>query len=96
MDSFELSFRVYCKLTWNQGVFTLSLGDSGGGRDYRHVAIESISNVHLYSDNSIIEIYLNGGEEVFTSRIYNNQLDKNLSLVGTGYASLTKWSLSNK
>ena len=95
-NSFELSFREDCKLTWNQGVFTLSLGDSGGGRDYRHVAIESISNVHLYSDNSIIEIYLNGGEEVFTSRIYNNQLDKNLSLVGTGYASLTKWSLSNK
>lgn len=93
MTSFELSFRQDCKLTWNEGVFTLSLGTSGCGRDYRQVAIESISNIRIYSDNSIIEIYLNDGEEVFTSRIYNNQLDKNLSLVGTGYATLTKWSL---
>lgn len=95
-NSFKLSFREDCKLTWNEGIFTLALGESGYGRDERSVEINSVSNVRIYSDNSILEVYLNGGEEVFTSRIYNNQLDKNLGLVGTGYATLTKWSLSNK
>ena len=40
-----------------------------------------------------LEIYLNDGEEVFTSRIYNKELDKKLSLKGTGHVRLTKWEL---
>ncbi|MDD5985103.1 MAG: GH32 C-terminal domain-containing protein [Turicibacter sp.] len=47
----------------------------------------------MYSDNSILEVYLNEGAEVFTSRIYNKELDKTLTLSGTGRVELTKWSL---
>lgn len=91
--SFEIFFRGDCKLTWKEGIFTLALGESGYGRDNRRVEINSISNVRIYSDNSILEVYLNEGEEVFTSRIYNKELDKKLELTGTGQVTLTKWSL---
>ena len=91
--SFEVLFREDCKLTWSEGIFTLALGESGYGRDERSVEINSVSNVRIYSDNSILEVYLNDGEEVFTSRIYNKALDKKLSLTGTGQVTLTKWSL---
>lgn len=90
---FKLLFREDCQLTYNEGIFTLSLGQSGYGRDHRSVAIESISNIRIYSDNSILEVYLNGGEEVFTSRIYNEGFDPKLSLEGKGLVSITKWSL---
>lgn len=91
--SFELDFREDCQLTFKDGIFTLSLGRSGYGRDYRRVEIKAISNVRIYSDNSILEIYLNEGAEVFTSRIYNKKLDQTLTLSGTGDVTLTKWSL---
>ena len=80
-------------VTFKDGIFTLSLGRSGYGRDYRRVEIKAISNVRIYSDNSILEIYLNEGAEVFTSRIYNKKLDETLTLSGTGDVTLTKWSL---
>ncbi len=91
--SFEVLFREDCKLRWSEGIFTLALGESGYGRDERSVEINSVSNVRIYSDNSILEVYLNDGEEVFTSRIYNKELGKKLSLAGTGQVTLTKWSL---
>ena len=90
---FNISFREDCQFTYNEGLFTLSLGQSGYGRDHRSVAIESISNVRVYSDNSILEVYLNGGGEVLTSRIYNEGFDPKLSLEGNGIVSITKWSL---
>ena len=79
-----------CKLTWNEGIFTLSLGKVAMVVTDRMLRSTQSLKCSSFSDNSILEVYLNGGEEVFTSRIYNNQLDKNLSLVGTGYATLTK------
>ena len=91
--SFELAFREDCRLAWKEGIFTLTLGESGYGRDERSVKIESISNLHIYSDHSILEVYLNGGEEVFTSRIYNKGVDQTLELMGTGEVTLTKWTL---
>ena len=91
--AFEILFREDCNLSWKDGVFTLALGESGYGRDKRQVEISNLSNVRIYSDHSILEIYLNDGEEVFTSRIYNKELDKKLSLKGTGHVTLTKWEL---
>lgn len=91
--SFELAFREDCRLAWKEGIFTLTLGESGYGRDERSVKIESISNLHIYSDHSILEVYLNGGEDVFTSRIYNKGVDQTLELMGTGEVTLTKWTL---
>ena len=59
----------------------------------RAVEINSIDSLKIFSDNSILEIFLNDGEEVFTTRIYNDSIDKCLKLEGTGTALIEKWNL---
>lgn len=90
---FTLSLREDLTLSYTDGIFTLALGESGYGRDERSVAIENIENVRLYSDHSIVEVYLNDGAEVFTSRVYNKAMNKNLTLEGNGQVNITKWQL---
>lgn len=60
---------------FQDGICTLSFkGDCqqrvGRGRLYRRLQIESLEQVRVLVDGSIVEIYLNGGEYVFTSRYY--------------------------
>ncbi|MGN0194233.1 MAG: glycoside hydrolase family 32 protein [Pseudoramibacter sp.] len=58
-------------LSYDGGVVTLSLdAETGCGRDVRRAAVEGVRNARLLIDRSILEIYLNGGETVMTSRYY--------------------------
>ena len=90
---FRLTLREDLKLSYENGIFTLALGESGYGRDERSVAVDTIENLHIYSDHSIVEVYLNNGAEVFTTRIYNKEVDQNLVLEGEGQVNLVKWQL---
>ena len=92
-NDFRVSLREDCVLSFKDGVFKLELGKSGYGRDMRAVEINSIDSLKIFSDNSILEIFLNDGEEVFTTRIYNDSIDKCLKLEGTGTALIEKWNL---
>lgn len=52
----------------------LSLGASGYGRTMRRVHIEQLSTIHIFVDKSAIEIFINDGIEVFTTRFYPKQM----------------------
>ena len=90
---FEIELREDCKLSFSNCVFKLILGKSGYGRDMRAVEIETINSLRIFSDNSSLEIFLNIGEEVFSTRIYNDSIDKILKLSGNGTAVIEKWDL---
>lgn len=85
---FEIEFRENCKLSFSNRVFKLELGKSGYGRDVRIVKIDLVNSLRIFSDNSSLEIFLNGGEEVFSTRIYNDAIDTTLKLKGNGIANL--------
>lgn len=72
-------------LSYKNNIFSLEMGESGDGRDYRGVHLENLKNLQIFVDTSSIEIFLNNGEEVFTSRFYPNNpiLDVNIQNVGT-------------
>lgn len=89
---FEIVLREDCKLSFNNKVFKLELGKSGYGRDIRGVEIDSVNSLRIFSDNSSLEIFLNDGEEVFSTRIYNDYLDNTLKLKGNGISILNKWN----
>ena len=89
---FEIALREDCKLSFNNKVFKLELGRSGYGRDMRAVEIESVNAIRIFSDNSSLEIFLNNGEEVFSTRIYNDSVDTALKLRGNGSAIVEKWN----
>lgn len=92
-NSFELRLREDIKLTFKDELFKLELGKSGYGRDMRAVEIETVNSIRIFSDNSTLEIFLNNGEEVFTTRVYNDSIDATLSLSGSGIAKIEKWDI---
>lgn len=90
---FAIEFREDCRLSFKEGLFKLELGKSGYGRDERAVEIKSVDKLQIFSDNSSMEIFLNDGEEVFTTRIYNDEVDKFLKIKGNGTVSIEKWNI---
>ena len=91
-NEFKIILREDCKLSFSDNVFKLELGKSGYGRDMRAVEIDYIYSIKIFSDNSSLEIFLNNGEEVFSTRIYNDSVDSSLILKGNGIATVEKWN----
>ena len=58
---------------------------SGYGRNIRKVNIESINNIRIFSDSSSVEIFVNDGEYVLSSRIYAKEKYFNSSIKGKIY-----------
>lgn len=80
----SIILRKDTRLSYNNETkeFKLNLGKSGFKRDERKVKIDELRNLVVYSDTSIIEIFLNDGEEVFTTRIYCEAKDIVIDISG--------------
>ncbi|MBS6644618.1 MAG: glycoside hydrolase family 32 protein [Clostridiaceae bacterium] len=66
----EMTLRKDVSLIWKDGLMTLDLGACGAGRTCRKVELEELKKLRIYSDTTSLEIFVNGGIEVFTSRVY--------------------------
>ncbi|MPM79917.1 hypothetical protein SDC9_126960 [bioreactor metagenome] len=67
-----MNLRSDVELFFENNIFTLKLGKSGYGRDERHVYIDFLENLQIYSDTSSLEIFINNGEKVMTTRVYDD------------------------
>ncbi len=81
-DSFQMQLRSDMILTYScdTHTFTLQMGKSGYGRDSRSVTLTTLQTLRIYSDTSSIEIFLNDGEEVFTTRVYDHDESKEIEI----------------
>ena len=70
---FLLKLKADIQLQYQDKILTLSMEESGSGRDKRSVALQNITSLHVFMDTSCIEIFVNDGEEVFTSRYYTRK-----------------------
>ena len=79
-------------LSWECGVFTLQfLNDSGCGRTVRKAQIAQLRNLRILKDVSMLEIYMNDGEYVFTTRYFPKDTSRTvLNLQGCKSAKLWK------
>lgn len=79
-------------LSWGKGIFTLRfLNDSGCGRKERKAKIRELRSIRLLKDVSMLEIYINDGEYVFTTRYFPEDTMRTiLSIKGCGNARLWK------
>ncbi|WP_034864656.1 glycoside hydrolase family 32 protein [Thomasclavelia saccharogumia] len=75
---FQIQIRDDVFLNYKDHVLTLSLGTSGCGRDQRSVEIKEVRHLDIWSDTSALEIFVNGGQEVFTTRVYSETLSQHL------------------
>jgi beta-fructofuranosidase len=70
-----LTLRKDVTLTYEDKVLTLDMHTSGSGRDQRHVRIDEITKLSIFSDTSSLEIFINQGQEAFTTRVYDSPQD---------------------
>lgn len=45
----ELKLREDVTISWNDGLFTLSMGESGRGRKQRFAKVEELSDITIFS-----------------------------------------------
>ena len=83
-----LTLRQGVTLTYEDGFLTLDMGNAGSGRTKRCVRLEELRELQIFSDTSSLEIFVNQGREVFTTRVYG--LEGKIRLEGecTGTAVL--------
>lgn len=74
-ENFKISFRDILDMTYSDGTFKLQFIDEkqSGKRKVRNTEIESCTKIRIIADYSSIEIYLDGGKKVMSTRFYPNE-----------------------
>ncbi|MGN0159272.1 MAG: glycoside hydrolase family 32 protein [Brotaphodocola sp.] len=70
-STMEMMLRDGIRMSYRDQVLSLDLGSCGAGRTTRKVRLERLEHLQIFADTSSVEIFVNHGEEVFTSRIYS-------------------------
>ena len=72
IGSFEITLCGALTMSWDGNIFELRFTNEnfGGGRTVRKVALGKCSNIRIIADKSSVEIYLDGGKTVLSSRMY--------------------------
>ena len=71
-EAFELLIRESAVLSYKDNVLCLDLTRCGAGRKTTEVLLPEVYELQILSDTSSLEIFVNGGEETFTTRIYDS------------------------
>lgn len=72
--SFTLHLANDITLSYDDHMVRLTMEESGRGRGERRVRLQNLEHLQLFVDTSSIEIFINHGEEVFTTRCYRSDL----------------------
>jgi beta-fructofuranosidase len=72
LDKFTLVFEDMLEMSFGDGIFMLRFTNNeiGSGRDVRRVRLGRFTGIEIIADKSSLEIYLNGGEKVMSTRFY--------------------------
>lgn len=71
-QEFTLSLRNDVIIDYHNQLLTFTMKESGYGRDARHIVIDKLENLTIFSDTSSLELFFNDGEYAFTTRIYDH------------------------
>ena len=71
-EEFEIKLRESVKLTYRCGVLQLDVTECGMGRTVRSLKVSRLHGLRIFSDTLSLEIFVNDGEDVFTSRVYDS------------------------
>ncbi|WP_311491871.1 glycoside hydrolase family 32 protein [uncultured Anaerococcus sp.] len=70
---FSINIRKDVTLSYENGILILDMGDSSYGRKTRMIKISKIEKLEIFSDKSSLEIFINDGEKVMTTRVYSEK-----------------------
>ncbi|MCP3027452.1 sucrose-6-phosphate hydrolase [Halobacillus sp. A5] len=100
-DQLALEIFHYASFSYKRrdGILTLSrpqLEDKSKTEFRQTVLKEELKELRIFIDHSSLEIFVNGGKEVFTSRIFPQPEDEDILFTSLGNStfSIEKWKLS--
>lgn len=71
----EAAFKIHlfkdAMLEYSDTLCTFTMATSGCGRTSKHIEIDSIKELVIFRDTSSLEIFINHGQKVLTTRIYD-------------------------
>ncbi|KAA6474778.1 sucrose-6-phosphate hydrolase [Bacillus swezeyi] len=98
-EGFEVSFRGAARLIYNKtdGILTLERNSCvDESTEVRHCRLNELRDLNVFLDSSSIEIFVNGGEEVFSARYFpypgNNHVW--ISARKDTIINVTSWTMS--
>ncbi|WP_270180534.1 sucrose-6-phosphate hydrolase [Alkalihalobacillus sp. CinArs1] len=98
--SFSVTFRNAAEMVYDADEKLLTFKRNSfvdGTEESRSCKMDSVTQLRFYVDSSSIEVFINGGEEVFTSRYFPSEEDESLLFKSEGEAKfeVTKWNIKN-
>ena len=83
-DGFVISLGSFLELKYEKDEFSLEFTGpaEGCGRDIRRAKLQTLRSVRIIADRSSVEVYLNGGEVVFSTRMYPGDTSVTFSAEG--------------
>lgn len=94
-EDFYIQLREDVYLKYQNQVLTLILGQSSCGRNKRHLVISYILSLTIYSDTSSLEIFINDGQEVMTTRVYDTIKEKQLKFLSKNHGNIIFYTLNS-
>lgn len=94
-ESFDLLLRQDTQLNYDGQVLTLKHGASGYGRRKRQTKIEQITSLQIFVDTSSIEIFVNNGEYVLSTRVYPEPGADQIKIQSASTGTVTYWDLKS-
>ncbi|MCC5896157.1 MAG: glycoside hydrolase family 32 protein [Alkalibacterium sp.] len=94
-DKLSIHLKEDTVLSYDNHLFSLSHGPSGFGRSERTVELDDLTQIHVIADTSSIEIFLNDGDYVLSSRVYPKHERDTILFEGESTLSLVKWDLKS-
>ncbi len=95
-SSFTITFRNNAELRYDAERSEVTLERKSvrtGETESRTCIVPSLSKIHAFLDHSSLEIFLNGGKEVFTARYFPEPMDEDITFSGEAVVRLEKWDL---
>ena len=95
LKELRLQLREDVYVIYRNQKLTLLMGESGQGRGERTIELEQLTELTVFSDTSSLEIFVNDGETVLTSRVFGEnemQQVQILSARGEGRAEFYELS----
>ncbi len=90
---FHLTLRQDTELIYDGEILTLKHGRSGYGRRKRMTPIAEVTQLQIFVDTSSIEIFVNDGEFVLTTRVYPEVGQDLIAFEADAKGTMTYWDL---
>lgn len=91
-ESFYMNIGDEMKIIWHEKVFEFMRKDFSGMWEEKICEVEKLSELEIWSDNSSVEIFLNGGEFVLSARTF---FEKNFEIICADELEIFKINAEN-